>query len=115
MHDHIKQHIGERIRSARRMRGLTQEGLAAQIDRTPESVSCLERGKTAPKLETLNALARVLDLHLRDFFPPEGVVKTRRECRLRLEAEMKGHEILRKLTDKRLPVAVRQLEALLEE
>ena len=115
MRDYLKLHIGERVRAARRMRGLTQEGLAMQIDRTPESVSSLERGKIVPRLETLTALSRVLDLSLRDFFPAEDAVVTLHERRLRLETEMKAREILKKLTDKRLPIAVRQLQALLDE
>lgn len=111
----LKQHIGEQIRAARRAKGLTQDGLAMRADRTPESISNLERGKTKPNLDTLIALASVLDLSLHDFFTPAQSAKTTRERRARLEIEMQGRQLLKTLPDKHLSIAVRQLAALLYE
>ena len=111
----LKLHIGQQIRAARRAKGLTQEDLATRTDRTPESISNLERGKTKPNLDTLIALAEVLDLSLHDFFTPTEGAKTTSERRTRLEIEMEGRELLKTLSDKHLPIAIRQLAALLYE
>ena len=48
--------------------GLTQERLAERIGRTIEAVSSLERGKNFPSQETLDRLAKALDVPMRDFF-----------------------------------------------
>lgn len=45
MADELKRRLGLTVQAARRRAGLTQEGLAAQIARTPESVSNIERGR----------------------------------------------------------------------
>ena len=115
MKKRLKLHIGEQIRAARRAQGLTQEDLALRTDRTPESISNLERGKTAPNIETLIAIAEALDLSLHDFFPVECRASAVNERRTRLEAEMEGRELLRAMPDARLIIAIRQLAALLEE
>ena len=62
--------IGSRIKSARERAGLTQEDLAAELDMSPTHISVLERGRKAPKLETLvniaNALHVSTDMLLQD-------------------------------------------------
>lgn len=60
MSDTLKKHVGKRIRAARKGAGLTQEQLAAMIDKSVETVSNLERGHTAPSLETLALVASTL-------------------------------------------------------
>lgn len=52
--------IGARIRAARERAGLTQEDLAAELDMSPTHISVLERGRKAPKLETLVNIANTL-------------------------------------------------------
>ena len=54
--------IGQRIKTARERKGLTQEQLAEQDDLTPMHVSVIERGVKLPKLETLINIANVLDV-----------------------------------------------------
>ncbi|MBO6669651.1 helix-turn-helix transcriptional regulator [Parvibaculum sp.] len=56
----LKKHVGGRIRAARKDAGLTQDQLAGMIDKSVETISNLERGHTAPSLETLDHLARAL-------------------------------------------------------
>lgn len=62
--------IGARIKAARERAGLTQEDLAAELDMSPTHISVLERGRKAPKLETLvniaNALHVSTDMLLQD-------------------------------------------------
>ena len=54
--------IGQRIKTARERKGLTQEQLAEQVDLSPMHVSVIERGVKLPKLETLINIANVLDV-----------------------------------------------------
>jgi transcriptional regulator with XRE-family HTH domain len=51
-----------RIRTARRQRGLSQEGLARLVDASKNSVQNWERNGTLPRSETVAALARALDV-----------------------------------------------------
>lgn len=52
--------IGARIKAARECAGMTQEDLAAELDMSPTHISVLERGRKAPKLETLVNIANTL-------------------------------------------------------
>lgn len=52
--------IGARIKAARERAGMTQEDLAAELDMSPTHISVLERGRKAPKLETLVNIANTL-------------------------------------------------------
>ena len=52
--------IGARIKAARERAGLTQEDLAAELVMSPTHISVLERGRKAPKLETLVNIANTL-------------------------------------------------------
>ena len=52
--------IGARIKAARERAGLPQEDLAAELDMSPTHISVLERGRKAPKLETLVNIANTL-------------------------------------------------------
>jgi len=54
--------IGSEIRAARLRAGLTQEGLARQIDVTMNTVARWERGEFAPSPELAAKLADVLGL-----------------------------------------------------
>lgn len=68
MSEQLKQNIGQRVKSARRLRGLTQAELADAIDKAFETISNIERGKTAPNFMTLSDIAEALDVPLKDFF-----------------------------------------------
>ncbi|MEW6090054.1 MAG: helix-turn-helix transcriptional regulator [Pseudomonadota bacterium] len=57
----LKKHVGGRIRAARKDAGLTQDQLAGMIDKSVETISNLERGHTAPSLETLGLVAKALE------------------------------------------------------
>lgn len=56
----LKKHVGGRIRAARKDAGLTQDQLAGMIEKSVETISNLERGHTAPSLETLGLVAGAL-------------------------------------------------------
>lgn len=54
--------IGERIKTARKKRNLTQEELAALVDLSPTHISVIERGVKSPKLDTFIRIANVLNV-----------------------------------------------------
>ena len=68
MSEFIYQTIGERIRSIRKARGLTQEALAesAAIDRS--HMGFIEQGRRKPTIATLAKIAKVLDIPLAELF-----------------------------------------------
>ena len=64
MKNDFKKLVGIRVREARKAKGLTQEELAAAIDKTVETVSNIERGVKLPGLSTLEDIRKVLDIKL---------------------------------------------------
>ena len=106
----LKQAIGTRVQAARRRAALSQEALAEQVGRTPESISNIERGKQLPNIETLAQLARVLDVPLAEFF--EGLGSKRAVSRERAQLEAELQEITRELAPKLLRIAVEQVRVL---
>ena len=106
----IKHQVGVRIRVFRKQRGLTQEGLAARIDRSVETISNLECGRSLPSFETLVRLAESLDVPIRDFFEFGEDVAQSDAYRLELLTTLT--EIARRLETRDLAVAVEQIKAL---
>ncbi len=56
--------IGERIKAARKAKGLSQEQLGEKLDISFQAVSSWETGKFIPDSEHLPALAKALDISL---------------------------------------------------
>ena len=54
--------LGNRIRTSRVEKNLSQEALAEEIDISRTHMGCLERGEKAPSLDALASLAQVLDV-----------------------------------------------------
>lgn len=104
----MKRTIGLRIREARKAAGLTQDVLAERLDRTVESLSNLERGKSLPSLEALGAIAEVLGLRLSDLVADIDAETMDRE---RVELEGRVMAAIRTLDKKQLRIAVKQIEA----
>jgi transcriptional regulator with XRE-family HTH domain len=103
----LPRRIGLRIKAARRGRSMTQEQLAEHVGLTVESISNIERGKTSAKLTTLEAISRKLGVPLSDL-----VGEDRGGSPRRIDTEARGVDLLRRLKDADLEVAVRQIEAL---
>lgn len=106
----LKQFIGGQLRALRRNAKLNQAELAERIERTSEAISNIERGKSLPALDTLIAIAQVLNVPVQDFFPEPGLKDRKSSNRVRLEAEAQA--ILRSLSDDRAKIALAQLKAL---
>lgn len=66
--------LGERVRSLREAKGLSQSELARRIGSTQPAVARLEAGGVAPRLETLERIAAALGMELVVEFagPPSG-------------------------------------------
>ena len=54
--------FGQRLRHARRARGLTLADLGARVGRTPSVLSLIENGRREPRLSLMEQLATALDL-----------------------------------------------------
>lgn len=109
----LKQHIGLRVKSARRERGLTQEQLAEQIDKAVETLSNIERGAALTGLETLALIAQVTDKPMAFFF--EGIDDTRPVSRKRLEAEDELRLQAKELRDDDLALAIALVKTVAQE
>jgi len=100
--------IGHRIKDMRLRRGWTLDELAKKTNCTSGFLSQLERGKVAPSITTLYAIADVLDIKITDFFPetisPPRVVRCEQRQTFRIEG---SSTIYSPLMD-RLPQAIFQ-------
>ena len=108
--------IGERIRSARQARGLTQEALAEAIDRTVKTISNLECGKTLPGIEVLSMICAALEVRLADVLDIDAAEAARRSAargpgRRRDMRHFQAVTLLRSLSDRDLDIAVKMLQA----
>ncbi len=107
----LEQQIGMRVRLARKAQNLTQEELATRIDKTVETVSNIERGKTLPGLLTLYELAQVLRVPLIELIE----VKERQSSASlrRLEAEYRLRDLTAQLSDGGLDQVIGHAELVL--
>ena len=54
--------VGQRIREARKAKGLTQEALANKVGLSSTHISVIERGLKSARLETFVAIANILEV-----------------------------------------------------
>lgn len=66
--------IGQRIKTMRLSRRMTQEDLARAIDQSQSSITMYETGRREPDFETLEALADVFNVPLASFVDGGGAV-----------------------------------------
>jgi len=58
--------IGERIKEARKKKGLTQEELAGKLGCTKQSIAQYEKGRRSPKIDGLIKIAEALNIPVSD-------------------------------------------------
>lgn len=78
----ITQEVGKRLRNYRKMRHLTQEELAGQINRSKATLSKYESGEISIDIDTLYALAYVLQIRVEQllFAPSYPVIATQSQA-----------------------------------
>ncbi|MBY4676340.1 helix-turn-helix domain-containing protein [Marinobacterium arenosum] len=64
----LKVQFGQQLKQLRKRHGITQEGLAGLTGLTTESISNIERGIFGPKFDTLEKLADVLEVPVKQLF-----------------------------------------------
>lgn len=64
----LRVQFGRRLRELRIERGMTQEDLAKVTGFSTAFISQMERGINAPSFESLESLARALDVPVKDLF-----------------------------------------------
>jgi transcriptional regulator with XRE-family HTH domain len=65
----LHQDVGRAIRRCRESSGLSQAALAEATGRSIQMIGMIERGMRSPSFETLEAIAGVLGVRVREFFP----------------------------------------------
>lgn len=63
-----KQLLGARIKELRKSRGMTQDQLAERVDLATRYISLIEVGRSSPSLETIENIARALEVELKTLF-----------------------------------------------
>jgi len=64
----LRNDIGRKLKELRQERELSQEKLAEYVNMSREHISCIERGKNLPTVETLYHLANYFEIDIKDFF-----------------------------------------------
>jgi XRE family transcriptional regulator, fatty acid utilization regulator len=64
--------LGQRIRHARKAKGITLGALADTVERAPSLLSQIENGKREPRLALLRAIAAALDVDMSDLMKAEA-------------------------------------------
>ncbi len=64
----LRNDIGRKIKNLRLERNLTQEKLAEYVNMSREHISCIERGKNLPTVETLYYIAEYFQIDIKSFF-----------------------------------------------
>lgn len=100
-----KELLGTRIREVRKLRGLSQEKLAEKVGVDPKQISRIEGGKSAPSLDTLEAIAKHLQVEMKDLFEFQHLVPEER-------VEDQALRLLGLMDDQTKLVAVRLLRTL---
>ena len=64
----LQKQVGKKIREIRKQRKISQMDLAYSIGMSMNTISYIELGKIASKIDTLNKIANVLNVSVFDFF-----------------------------------------------
>lgn len=84
-----KELLGSRIKELRKLRGLSQEKLSEKINIDPKHLSRIEVGRGFPSLDTLERIANVLNVELKDFFEFAHEAKSQKELKETLNSLLK--------------------------
>lgn len=107
----LKRRIAIKLKAVRKSRQLTQNELAERAGRSVDAISNIERGKGLPSVETLEAVAKGLNIPIADLFSATG---DELESAGRLLMLARLNDLGRGFDDRELGRALRILEALRE-
>jgi len=96
------------LQTVRKNRGLTQADLAAKMDRSVDAISNIERGKSLPSFEMLEALSRALTINPGEMFEFSGRHESSSKAALLTKLLLAARE----LNETDLGVALEQIAAL---
>ncbi|MEK6815839.1 MAG: helix-turn-helix transcriptional regulator [Nitrospirota bacterium] len=82
--------LGGRIKEIRRLRRLSQEEAAERVGIDSKHLSRIEVGRGFPSLQTLEKLAQVMDVEIRDFFEFAHRAENPKELKTSLAGLLKG-------------------------
>jgi len=108
----FRNRVGLRVRAIRQELGLTQDQFAEKIDRSIETISNIERGKSYPGFETLERLWSNLDIHPKVFFEFDEPEKKISNKRAQLLEDLRSS--INMMSDRELEIALKQMQVLLE-
>jgi transcriptional regulator with XRE-family HTH domain len=60
--------FGKQVAEIRKSRGLTQQQLASRLEMHITSIGLIESGRQWPRIDTLNNMAKVLNVGIVEFF-----------------------------------------------
>lgn len=64
----LRNNIGRKVKKLRLEKDVSQEKLAEFVGMSREHISCIERGKNLPTVETLYKLAEYFEIDIKTFF-----------------------------------------------
>ena len=106
----LKDRVASRIKTIRKLRGLTQEQLAQRVDRTVFAISQLERGRSLPSFETLERLSVALEVPVKEFFDDGTDAVGTNSHRLHLTTVLADR--VRMMADSDIETTLRMIEAM---
>jgi len=71
----VKNKIGEKIRSIRNNKGLSQANVAHELNITPGAYAKIDRGETDAPTSRLLQIAQILEVHISAFFEGAPLIK----------------------------------------
>lgn len=69
--------LGNRIKELRKQNNITQMDLAYSIGMSMNTVSYIELGKIAPKIDTLNKIAQKLNINIYELFITDDIIENK--------------------------------------
>ena len=97
--DNIKELPGKKIRELRKAKKYTQEQLAEKVDIGTPNISYFETGKYSPSIETLEKIAKALDVEIYELYmfqPQKSINEIKKELIKGMDSDEKVLRMLYK-------------------
>ena len=97
--DNIKELLSKKIRELRKANKYTQEQLAEKVDIGTPNISYFETGKYSPSIETLEKIAKALDVEIYELYmfqPQKSINEIKKELIKGMDSDEKVLRMLYK-------------------